>query len=462
MQAIKKTIEISPDMIMITCLIIALSVLQTRAQTIRSLNVSDTLPNIEIVNLVHERAVPLKTKPLYKDGLLIINFWATWCKPCVQEMTFLADEDEKYKERLHVINIGYEPKAVVTAFLKAHPEIDKSNLEITTDDKIWIKMFFHQALPHNVWVNSKGIIKSITGGDEITDENIKSLLNDQPTRMYQKNEVPFDMFKPMPVPDSLIEYRSIFNKHLPGVSLSGEVVDSHGWGRPLMRRFFAYNDRITGMLWAAYQLPGFWTFEGVHNFMEIHTADSSRYFWPGADAKTGKNLKVYQGISQDDWGRANTYSYELRTPKTLPDSIFFNKVISELEFNLGIKTWRELRKINCIIVTLENQKQQFKPVNLSAQSSIIVEKNKIIVSDAPISVFLQWLSERIIFDNTRSVEPYIDQTGLKGPISFTIDLGNDPSGYRSLETIQKCLNEQLGFKFENESRLYPILIIKDL
>jgi thiol-disulfide isomerase/thioredoxin len=33
-----------------------------------------------------------------KDKLLVINFWATWCAPCVEELPTLMEINEKYKE----------------------------------------------------------------------------------------------------------------------------------------------------------------------------------------------------------------------------------------------------------------------------------------------------------------------------------------------------------------------------
>jgi thiol-disulfide isomerase/thioredoxin len=33
------------------------------------------------------------------DSLYVVNFWATWCKPCVQEMPDLWEETEKFKDR---------------------------------------------------------------------------------------------------------------------------------------------------------------------------------------------------------------------------------------------------------------------------------------------------------------------------------------------------------------------------
>jgi thiol-disulfide isomerase/thioredoxin len=33
------------------------------------------------------------------DSIYVVNFWATWCKPCVQEMPDLWEESEKFKSK---------------------------------------------------------------------------------------------------------------------------------------------------------------------------------------------------------------------------------------------------------------------------------------------------------------------------------------------------------------------------
>src|SRR5690606_16001924 len=105
------------------------------------------------------------------------------------------------------------------------------------DDDYFSKLFFHQTLPHNVWVGRNGVVQAVTGGDAVTAENIAGMLAGKSMRLEEKREVRFDMFKPLHVPDSLLEFRAIFQKEVPGLYQSGAVMNGTDKGGIKMKRF---------------------------------------------------------------------------------------------------------------------------------------------------------------------------------------------------------------------------------
>mgnify|MGYP001199534763 FL=1 len=65
------------------------------------------------------------TKLLKTKKIILINFWATWCPPCIKEIPDLLELEEKHKKevKLVFISVDSNPKKAIPKFLK------KNNLE---------------------------------------------------------------------------------------------------------------------------------------------------------------------------------------------------------------------------------------------------------------------------------------------------------------------------------------------
>jgi len=93
----------------------------------------------------------------FKGKLLILNFWATWCAPCREEMPSLDDlQSNSNFDNLKIfpINIGQENLSKSDAFFK---EIGIQNLEIYFDAPITLaKKFSLRGVPTTILFNKKG------------------------------------------------------------------------------------------------------------------------------------------------------------------------------------------------------------------------------------------------------------------------------------------------------------------
>mgnify|MGYP001357937758 FL=1 len=108
----------------------------------------------------------------FTGQLVIINFWATWCAPCKEEMPSLDNlKNLKAFENLKIlpINVGQEDIQKSKIFFD---DLKIKNLELYFDNSIKLaKTFTLRGLPTSVIINKEGeefarIIGSIDFGDE--------------------------------------------------------------------------------------------------------------------------------------------------------------------------------------------------------------------------------------------------------------------------------------------------------
>ena len=108
----------------------------------------------------------------FKGKLIILNFWATWCLPCREEMPSLDSLQSNTKLnnlKIFPINIGQEDVSKSESFFK---ELNIQNLEIYFDTPITLaKKFSLRGIPTTIILNKEGkefarIIGSIDFNDE--------------------------------------------------------------------------------------------------------------------------------------------------------------------------------------------------------------------------------------------------------------------------------------------------------
>ena len=93
----------------------------------------------------------------FKGKLIILNFWATWCAPCKEEMPSLDDLQSNTKFdnlKIFPINIGQEDISKSEFFFK---ELNIKNLDIYLDAPITLsKKFSLRGVPTTILFNKEG------------------------------------------------------------------------------------------------------------------------------------------------------------------------------------------------------------------------------------------------------------------------------------------------------------------
>ena len=57
----------------------------------------------------------------WRDRVLVVNFWATWCPPCVEEMPDLQRVHDEYSDRgVTIVGLGIDNPSALRRFRETH------------------------------------------------------------------------------------------------------------------------------------------------------------------------------------------------------------------------------------------------------------------------------------------------------------------------------------------------------
>ncbi|MFA6291565.1 MAG: TlpA disulfide reductase family protein [Victivallales bacterium] len=124
------------------------------------LKLGDAAPEVS-VKMINEKEYG-KTFSLaeFKDKVVVLEFWATWCPPCRQSIPHLSKLQEKYKDKAVVIGISGEDRDVVEKFFKEQKEM-KYRVAIDDINKtsgIYMTGFGVNGIPHAFIIKDGKII----------------------------------------------------------------------------------------------------------------------------------------------------------------------------------------------------------------------------------------------------------------------------------------------------------------
>ena len=115
----------------------------------------------------------------YKGNLVILNFWATWCAPCKEEMPsldLLTENPNLDNLKIFPVNIGKDTNQKSLTFFE---NLQIKNLEIYFDPPNTLaKKFKLRGLPTTIFFNKEGLeFARIIGSINFIDEKFMKWLS---------------------------------------------------------------------------------------------------------------------------------------------------------------------------------------------------------------------------------------------------------------------------------------------
>jgi thiol-disulfide isomerase/thioredoxin len=119
----------------------------------------------------------------YAGKILIVNFWASWCGPCVEEVPSLVKLSKAMPDRLRILAISSDTVLEdVHVFLKSFPEFQRPGIDLVFDggqSLILTKLFGVGRLPESFVFDGQGkMVRKVVGTIDWASEDAIGYLSE--------------------------------------------------------------------------------------------------------------------------------------------------------------------------------------------------------------------------------------------------------------------------------------------
>ncbi|KAF2331310.1 TlpA family protein disulfide reductase [Flavobacterium daemonense] len=133
----------------------------SKAQVV-GVDVGDIAPEIELPD-TKGNVVSLSS---FRGSLVLVDFWASWCGPCIKEQPALLKLHNAYPDKLSIYSVSMDTKKPLWTAAIAKGKLPWTNV---SDLKYWsspvVSAYMLQSVPLNFLIDKNGIIlaKNIHG-----------------------------------------------------------------------------------------------------------------------------------------------------------------------------------------------------------------------------------------------------------------------------------------------------------
>lgn len=231
------------------CAVLALSTLclQPIARADVAPKVGGPAPPLTLRQLLQAPAGIHGTWQELKGQAVVVEFWATWCGGCVDNIPHLNELAEQFKSKpIQFISVTDETDVeLVEEFMKRHPM--RGWVAFDAEGSTF-KRYGVEGRPQTLLVDQSGVLRAITNPPSVTPNVLEDLLAGKPLDLREPASVPslgFGAGATMPLVQVLI--RPAAPVAVSGFSPGGEV-EKNG-------KYDLYGETLREILSAAYDIP---------------------------------------------------------------------------------------------------------------------------------------------------------------------------------------------------------------
>lgn len=166
-----------------------------------TLSIGDRAPSLDIEHYIHKDNGFGKVSDFEEGKVYVVEFWATWCGPCIQSMPHLVELQNKYRgEGVQIVSISDEDLETVQELMgQDYPGEEKTFAEVTnaytltvdpdgssTED--YMRAAGRNGIPASFLVGKTGLVEWIGHPMEL-DEPLSDVIADRWDREAYKEQM---------------------------------------------------------------------------------------------------------------------------------------------------------------------------------------------------------------------------------------------------------------------------------
>lgn len=411
-----------------------------------NIKVGDTAPDILFKNLTKYKRSEQKLSE-FSEKLLILDFWATWCDPCVGMLPRMDSLRKMFKDDLIFISITDQPKSYAEPFLgKVEKNSNLSfDIPVIYGDTYISKLFSHRLLPHYVWLDVKTRkVLAISGLQNITKENVSHYLKTgELNNIPIKNDQRLDYDKSKPLLGYLFGTSDQGNKYLP-VQYSS---------------FWSYIPELkSGITSNIYDSADYYRItvrnDTKQQLIQYAFGEGRRFFQSKSVLVESKDKDIlHTNLANEPyfkWREQNAITYEISVTPDNRGNIFEMMRKDLINYFREYDIRIEKRKTNCLVLisTGSNEPARSK----GGKPKVTKDQFSYDATNISLDAFFQDLSFKYLSDSP----VLVNETAIK----YNIDLHLDILNFRDLNQVNKELGKY-NLKFVEKEALGEFLVIGD-
>jgi len=358
--------------------------------------VGEYAPPLTLETILALQPVDEVTWEKLRGKAVVLEFWATWCGPCIEQIPHFNELVTKYSDQpIQFISITDEDKEKVTKFLAARPIAGWVALNPSRSQ---FKAYDVVGIPHTILVDRNGRIAGITNPSHVTDSVLADLVAGKPINVATPVLMSFSNMRQ----DSAGALLDILIR--PSTSSNSGM--SSGTGQ-----FRALGMTLRSALANAYRI------------------DPSR-------------------IMAGPWADETRYDIQVTTPSA-GQSYLFPLLQQTMEAVFQIKVRRETQERDVLILTIPNGRTSaLRETASTGGSSLSSIAGKFSAINQPIQAITRFLESKL-------QKIVIDETELAGKYDFIIQYDMSQP-----EAVVTAIREQFGMELTSARRPIEVLVVE--